>query len=367
MSSIPYFQHDSDMRNDPRIKALRNKYGAEGYTLYCFTLEYLTYNQCEDFQMTDLNLELLSGDFGMPASRIKDMYLYMVGLELFELNQDKIGSKKLKNRLEKIFIKREKWRLAKQQKSEKKEVSDEKTENSDEKTENSLGKSRKSIVDKENSKSILEKEGIQDTDSLESMVGKRDPNGKQTKKNIESDSDGFIPPTLDEIAKYCNSKNYPDYSEKFFSYFSANNWFVGKGKAKSKMKNWKLALETWHTNQAKFIIQNVFGKNSDFVDNAAAKMFVKKLICIAGIEETIDHLINLQKSNFKKILTMEEQTTAIEEIQEDGTVKTKLNIKPREDNGNRTNTGKQPNEHKGYFDPERLQADYEYFKKFERP
>ena len=53
-----YFSHDRDMRNHRKIKALRTKYGIEGYAIWVMFLEFLTGNDNNIFEKTDIELEL---------------------------------------------------------------------------------------------------------------------------------------------------------------------------------------------------------------------------------------------------------------------------------------------------------------------
>ena len=51
----------------------------------------------------------------------------------------------------------------------------------------------------------------------------------------------FVKPTAEDIADYCTSRqNGVDYS-KFFDFYEAKGWMVGK----SPMKDWKACVRTW--------------------------------------------------------------------------------------------------------------------------
>ena len=62
-------------------------------------------------------------------------------------------------------------------------------------------------------------------------------NGTKTQKR-------FRPPTLEEITAYCHERNNSINPEKFFNYYEANGWKVGRG----KMKDWKAAVRNWESN-----------------------------------------------------------------------------------------------------------------------
>ena len=79
------------------------------------------------------------------------------------------------------------------------------------------------------------------------------------KKSIDKDSRGetaenpppapassgkkkFIPPTLDEVAAYCNERHNHISPSAFIDYYEARGWKYGTGKP---MVNWKAAVRTW--------------------------------------------------------------------------------------------------------------------------
>ena len=54
----------------------------------------------------------------------------------------------------------------------------------------------------------------------------------------------FAKPTLDDVKAYCQERNNNVDAEKWFNYYSANGWKVGK----NPMKDWKAAVRTWERN-----------------------------------------------------------------------------------------------------------------------
>jgi hypothetical protein len=103
-----YFSHDRDMRNHRKIKALRLKYGIQGYAIWVMFLEFLTGNDNNIFKNTDIELELLSGDFGVPANEIIDIINYCLKLNLLVEKDGVIYSESLNERLEYVYNKRKK-------------------------------------------------------------------------------------------------------------------------------------------------------------------------------------------------------------------------------------------------------------------
>lgn len=54
----------------------------------------------------------------------------------------------------------------------------------------------------------------------------------------------FVPPTLEEVAAYCQERQNNVNPDKFISHYQSNGWMVGK----SKMKDWRAAVRTWEHN-----------------------------------------------------------------------------------------------------------------------
>lgn len=51
----------------------------------------------------------------------------------------------------------------------------------------------------------------------------------------------FIPPSIDEIEKYCKERKNDVNPQVFFDYYNEKNWQINK----KKMKNWKAAIRSW--------------------------------------------------------------------------------------------------------------------------
>lgn len=94
------------MRNHKKVKAIRSKFGPVGYCVWSMILEYLTGNDGNVFEYSDLEFELMSGDFGIPATEIRAVVDYCVSLEmLFNVNGF-IKSESLDERLAPVYQKR---------------------------------------------------------------------------------------------------------------------------------------------------------------------------------------------------------------------------------------------------------------------
>lgn len=75
----------------------------------------------------------------------------------------------------------------------------------------------------------------------------------ETLEKIKSKDKRFIPPTLHEVALELRKQNvrHPiPQAEKFWNFYEAKNWMIGK----NKMKSWKAAIKTWNFEKDNIIL-----------------------------------------------------------------------------------------------------------------
>jgi len=68
-----------------------------------------------------------------------------------------------------------------------------------------------------------------------------------TEKHKKTKQKKFIPPTLDDVSKYCIKRNNNVDPDRFFNHYEANGWMRGK----NKIKNWKACVRTWELTERK--------------------------------------------------------------------------------------------------------------------
>jgi hypothetical protein len=103
---------------------------------------------------------------------------------------------------------------------------------------------------KNSSSSLPDTSCIQNGYSLEAQVrlGKvslelgKDSMGEKSERPMVKK---FTPPTLQQVIDYCNERNKGVDPERWFNFYQAKGWMVGK----NKMKDWKAAVRTWENNQ----------------------------------------------------------------------------------------------------------------------
>lgn len=57
----------------------------------------------------------------------------------------------------------------------------------------------------------------------------------------------FIPPTVDEVAAYCQERDNGLDPETFVDFYASKGWMVGK----NPMKDWKAAVRTWERSEGR--------------------------------------------------------------------------------------------------------------------
>jgi hypothetical protein len=108
-NNADYFSHDADMRDDPKIKALRRKFKYGGYGIWCMILELIT--DADNFRL-HVNYEIIAGDFDVEPDLLREIMDYCVSLDLLQFDADNmiLSCKTLDNRFYGLLSKRERER-----------------------------------------------------------------------------------------------------------------------------------------------------------------------------------------------------------------------------------------------------------------
>lgn len=224
-NNCDYFPHDNDMRNHVKVKAIRNKF-KNGYAIWVMFLEYLTSADGNVFEYTDLQFELLSGDFGFNSNEIKEVIDYALKLEMVFNRNGFVNSDSLDVRLEPVYLKRGK---SKEQSAKQKRTNGQFVGNNSVDTVVSVTEMPQSKVNK-------------------SKVKNMDAAKAATLKRISDFKESLYPYTKAKGGLYDN-----DTVKEFFNYWSELN------KSQTKML-WELKptfeiskrLATWVKNEDKF-------------------------------------------------------------------------------------------------------------------
>lgn len=128
-NNADYFSHDKGMRDDPKIKAIRQRFGSDGYAAWCMLLETLTDADNFEIEYNELEVELMSGDFGIDAERLQEIVASFRRLKLISIEGEKLFCPKLVHRMQGLLDDRERKRQwSEQKKPGNKEFSTSKTE-----------------------------------------------------------------------------------------------------------------------------------------------------------------------------------------------------------------------------------------------
>jgi hypothetical protein len=240
-----YHSHDKDMRNDPKIRALRKKFGHEGYAVYNMMLEVLTDADHFKYEWNPLNIEILSGDFD--TDQLEEIITYCTNkLQLFTIEDGVLFSYQHQKRFKPLLSKRKRHDNG---------VSD---------IENPHSIVKDSIVkDKTDLKSSFPKETITPnvvevgTDAAASGHKPPNVNSANKKNRARPENPDSIDPVLTYFSEKMKGKWAPGRisveAEKFFNHYSANGWMQNKGKP---IVNWRAAVNNWILNDMNGVYTN---------------------------------------------------------------------------------------------------------------
>lgn len=97
-----------------------------------------------------------------------------------------------------------------------------------------------STAQQTNNKQITNEQQTNNKQSTTLEEGKESKESKEEKKeNIKEKK--FFPPTVDEVAAYCQERNNGVDPQRFCDFYQTKGWMVGK----NRMKDWKAAVRTW--------------------------------------------------------------------------------------------------------------------------
>lgn len=96
-----YFTHDTDMRNDLKIRGLRKIFGTEGYAVWCYLLEVLTDSRDLSINYKQSQL-LLASDFDLSPDRLDEIVKFCEGVGLLQFDGDILYSTAHQERIAKI-------------------------------------------------------------------------------------------------------------------------------------------------------------------------------------------------------------------------------------------------------------------------
>lgn len=225
-----YFLHSKDFRNNLRIKALRQRFGPEGYGIICMLFEVLISHEHFIINLQVLDVELLAGDFGIDSGCLNEILEYCIKLRILRIDGDMLSSPLLDDYLTYLKDYRTKKRHQKQKTAQNADTDNPTNrifagENEDNGCKNdvfagenalSKGKVSKDKVSKDkNSKEKGEKESPPEKIEENSGFEKKEENNGTVAGQVTEpgDTTNYREPSADERKKVAQKKESPQQAD----------------------------------------------------------------------------------------------------------------------------------------------------------
>lgn len=99
---------------------------------------------------------------------------------------------------------------------------------------------------------VLDTDCIQDVYTDKNSIDKSREDKVSREESVVEKRKRFSPPTVEEVAAYCDERGNNIDPQHFVDYYSARGWMIGK----NHMKDWKAAVRTWEKSDKK--TNNIF-------------------------------------------------------------------------------------------------------------
>ena len=184
-NNAEYYTHDSGMRNDVKIKALRRKFSHTGYAVWNYLLEALTDSDDFRIEWNDVNRELYAADFDVTDEELSAIVDYCMKIDLLQMDGGCIMSDTLCGRFNTLIYKRSR---------DREPVSERKSGENSEECMNTGNKTEFfGISDSENSEKPTEN-SEKPTENSEECIGNPPKTPKKTAKlSLKPSFSGFPP------------------------------------------------------------------------------------------------------------------------------------------------------------------------------
>ena len=105
-NNADYFSHESEMRNDVKIKALRRKFSHTGYAVWNYLLEVLTNADGFSIKWEELDIELYAADFDLETNELTEIVDYCLKLGLLQMEGNILCCRNLTSSFSSLMNKR---------------------------------------------------------------------------------------------------------------------------------------------------------------------------------------------------------------------------------------------------------------------
>lgn len=261
-----FFSHDSNARNSDKIIPLRAKMGAEGYGIYFMILERL---REEKSYMSIKDYNMLAFDLRVDAAKVKAV-VEDFGLFVFTDDGKYFYSESFLRRMQVKDFKSEKARQSALSRWNKCERNTDAMRTYIQNDANAMQLYIKSDANKEKKRKVIippvyipplqggnthtelsesdkppEQDNCVTTESPPVAEEKEKSSAKKEKEPVKR----FQKPTIEEVKAYIMEKGYDVDAERFWNFYEAKDWFIGK----NKMKNWRAAVATWQKKETDYV------------------------------------------------------------------------------------------------------------------
>jgi hypothetical protein len=224
---LPYFSHDNDARNHPKMEALRARFGWQGYGQFWALNEMIAAAPGARLDLSrKLNRESAAGKLGMTSESFYTFLDFLKDPEYDLVNLDEAGilttdrTQEDYKRLEAGRARRAEYK-AKRRRDGYNEKSD------------VAGTDTTPKGTRENTQNRIEENRIEENriESQEARASSESP-----EPNHET-----FPPTLHDVRVYCSERGNAVDPVRFLDYHAARGWQLGG----SPVKDWRAVVRTW--------------------------------------------------------------------------------------------------------------------------
>jgi hypothetical protein len=224
---LPYFSHDNDARNHPKMEALRARFGWQGYGQFWALNEMIAAAPGARLDLSrKLNRESAAGKLGMTSESFYTFLDFLKDPEYDLVNLDEAGilttdrTQEDYKRLEAGRARRAEYK-AKRRRDGYNEKSD------------VAGTDTTPKGTRENTQNRIEENRIE-----ENRIESQEARASSESPEPESET---IPPTLEAVRAYCAERGNAVDPVRFLDYHAARGWQLGG----SPVKDWRAVVRTW--------------------------------------------------------------------------------------------------------------------------
>ena len=261
-NDLPYFSHDNDAHNHPKMRALRSRFGWTGYGQFWALNEAVAAApECRLDLTRKVVRASVACELGLTPDGFEDFLIFLSDPDecgLVHYEDGIVTTERTQEDYQRVAPEREKARARYVKKAtsgeksifsgEKHETSGEEIYRGEEKREEKRGEEKRKEEERNKNKS----KSAQPADEPDSIFPD-DPDPLKPKSGKAATTTTttiprFAKPKLEEIIAYCAERKNTVSPDKFLDYYEANGWRVGR----NPMKDWRAAVRTWEKNEAAF-------------------------------------------------------------------------------------------------------------------